>query len=819
MAELLHAGGREAAADDGKPVRAAIGLVVGGMTCAACATRLEKALKRVSGVADASVNFALERADIQFDSDQMPVSPILQAIQKAGFSVSSTHYSFGVEGMTCAACAVRAEKALKRVPGVIDATVNFALERTDIRVAEGAADRTALIRALGSAGFTAKAASESRSRAQAGVEHQARERLENRHNSLVLLFSVVLTAPLVAQMIGHGLGLAFRLSPWVELALATPVQVFVGARFYRSAFWALRAGAGNMDVLVVMGTSAAYLYSLYLVLSFGQGAAGQLYFEASAVIITLVLTGKWLEVRAKRGTTAAIRQLMELRPETARVMRDGTEMEFSVDEVVVGDIVIVKPGERVPVDGQIEDGATEMDEALITGESLPVPKNKGDKVTGGAVNGTGLLRIRATAVGKDSTLSRIIQLVENAQSGKAPLQRLVDRVSAIFVPIVVSIALVTFAAWVLVTGNFESALIAAVSVLVIACPCALGLATPTAIVTGTGAAARAGILIKDVEALERAHRIDTVVFDKTGTLTEGRPMVVDMDSLESVEKELWSLAGSVQAGSEHPLARAITDGAKQRSIRLDPVSDFRSYTGRGVRGRVGNSNVVIGNRGLMLDQDVETGPGEDRAAQWEEEAKTTIWIAVDGQLAGLMAIADPVRSEAREAAQTLSSMGVKTIMLSGDASEVAAAVALQVGIDRAKAPVHPEDKASEVESLRTSGHVVGMVGDGINDAPALAASDVGIAMGTGADIAIETAAVTLMRSDPRLVSAAISVSRATWSKIRQNLFWAFIYNLIGIPLAALGFLSPAIAGAAMAMSSVSVVTNSLLLKRWNPARN
>ncbi len=789
---------------------------ISGMTCSACAARLEKALSRRPGIVKAAVNFALERADVTYDPAVTGLLDIAEAVKNAGFEVPKNNFSFAIGGMTCSACAARLEKALKKVPGVTDATVNFALERADVTGLAGAIDLPDLAKAVARAGFEAEIASDADAQAKADAEHEEKEKAALKRDLYMLIASALMASPLVLQMFSHWLDLGLHLSPVVEFLLATPIQFVIGARFYKSAYKALRAGSGNMDVLVVMGTTAAYGYSVYLVLTMGAAAQGHLYFEASAVIITLIMMGKYLEARAKRGTTAAIRALMDLRPERARIERDGREIEVPVSQVRSGDVVIVRPGERMPVDGEVLEGESELDESLITGESIPVLKGPGDKVTGGAINGTGLLRVTATAVGEDSTLSKIIHLVESAQSGKAPVQRLVDRISEIFVPIVVAIAVTTFVLWMVFVGAFEPALIAAVSVLVIACPCALGLATPTAIVTGTGAAARAGILIKDIESLERAHRINAIVFDKTGTLTEGKPKIVALEALDMPEDEMLRLVASVQKASEHPLARAVTEKAEEDGLNLSPVSEFRSHTGRGVIGTVEGHVIVIGNRDFVGSQGVETAAGEKRAAAYEADGKTVTWIAIDGVLKGLLAIADPVRPEAQIAIKDLKRMHVKTLMMTGDTRIVAEAVGREVGVDEVHGPVRPEDKASEVERLTRQGYAVGMIGDGINDAPSLAAADVGIAMGTGTDVAMETAGITLMRPDPRLAAAALSISRATWNKIRQNLFWAFIYNIIGIPLAAMGMLSPAIAGAAMAFSSVSVVSNSLLLKRWKP---
>lgn len=790
-------------------------LPIEGMTCAACATRLEKALLRVPGIELASVNFALEQADVSVDPDQVSSADVVAAVGRTGFAVPDDEIVFNLEGMTCGACAVRSEKVLARVPGVSSASVNFAIEKATVVAPRGVVSFDDLASAIGKAGFTAVQPTTTTSESDADKKQKALLK-----DYLTLAFAIVLTLPLVAQMGTHFLGasspISFHLSPWTELALALPVQVIAGARFYRGAWNVLRAGSSNMDVLVVMGTSAAFGYSLYLLSTLGDAAAGQLYFEASAVIITLVLFGKVLEARAKRGTTAAIRALMNLRPDMARVKRGDEVVEVPVDQVREGDVVLVRPGEKIPVDGEVEDGASAVDESLLTGESLPVEKSIGDEVTGGAINGTGLLTIRATRIGEDSTLARIIKLVENAQSGKAPVQRLVDQVAAVFVPVVIGIAAITFTGWMLTGGTFEQSLIAAVSVLVIACPCALGLATPTAIVTGTGAAARAGILIKDVEALERAHRVDMVIFDKTGTLTVGQPAVTGIHVISGDERSALALAGSVQEGSEHPLAKAFVNVAEKRRVETHAVSNFQSVTGFGVSGVVQSRTVLLGNHDYMSRHDIATAGQSAKADGWEADAKTVIWMAVDGVLTAQFALSDPVRDEAAPAVSALHKLGIASHLLSGDAQKVADAVAKTVGIDHARGGVKPDDKAAAVAALHQDNHVVAMVGDGINDAPALAAADVGVAMGTGTDVAMETAAITLMRPDPRLVAGALGISRATWRKIQQNLFWAFIYNVIGIPLAALGYLSPAMAGAAMALSSVSVVSNALLLRRWRP---
>ncbi|MGY8962067.1 MAG: heavy metal translocating P-type ATPase [Rhodospirillales bacterium] len=790
-----------------QPVR----LPIEGMTCPACATYLEKALLCVPGIESVSVNFALEQASVDVDPNKALISDVVAAVGRAGFLVPDDEFIFILHGMTCAACAARSEKVLFRVPGVSSASVNFAIERATVSAPKGTVTFDVLADAISKAGFHARKPSSDLS---VDVLNKKQKALSKEF--LTLIFATVLTLPLVSQMGAHVMGIGFHLSPWGELALALPVQFFAGARFYRGAWNVLRASSANMDVLVVMGTTAAFGYSVYLLALLGNAATGQLYFEASAVIITLVLFGKFLESRAKRGTTASIRSLMTLRPDVARVKRDRDVMEVPVDQVRFGDMVLVRPGEKIPVDGYIEEGQIAVDESLLTGESLPVKKAPGDNVIGGSINGTALLTIRATRVGEDSTLSRIIKLVENAQSGKAPVQRLVDKVSAVFVPVVIVIATTTFAGWLFSGGTFEQALVSAVSVLVIACPCALGLATPTAIVVGTGAAARAGILIKDVEALECAHRVDTVIFDKTGTLTKGQPAVVDFQILSGSENDVISLASSVQTGSEHPLAKAILSLAHQKNISVLPVKEFQSVTGRGVSGRVKDRGILFGNREFLDESGINTEPVLGRVMEWEQNAHTVIWMSVDGTLAAVFALADPVRKEAKTAVSILKRLGIQSLLLSGDAPAAAMAAAKLVGIDHAYGGVSPGDKAAAVSELHAKHHIVAMVGDGVNDAPALAIADVGVAMGSGTDVAMETAAITLMRSDPRLVAAAFGISRATWRKIQQNLFWAFIYNVIGIPLAAFGYLSPAVAGAAMAASSVSVVANALLLRRWRP---
>lgn len=789
---------------------------VTGMNCAGCASRLEKALGGEGGVAAADVNLALERADVQFDPSLIDTSAVVARVRDSGFDVTTQRIGLDVEGMTCAGCASRVGKALRAVDGVVDANVNAATDEAIVEWTGGSVED--LIGAVKQAGYTAipKVGAARRRRAEREA-HEARQAAKARRDLIHVILAIGLTMPLVAPMVLRLFGINAHLAGWMQLALATPVQFYIGWRFYEGAYKALKGGAANMDVLVALGTSTAFIYSLaVMVLDIGSG---HLYFEAAAVIISLLLLGKYLEERAKRKTASAIGALMALRPEVATVLRAGKEVRVDVDEILTGDRIVVRPGEKIAVDGTLVEGRSQADESLLTGESLPVEKEPGDAVTGGSINGSGRLVIEAGRVGEDSTLFRIIELVENAQSGKAPVQRLVDRISAVFVPVIVVVAVLTFAAWLFFGGGFETALVAGVAVLVIACPCALGLATPTAIVAGTGAAARAGLLFKDVEALERAVAVDTVVFDKTGTLTRGLPEVSATHSVgEFADRpdDLIRLAASLQAASEHPLARAIV--AAHGDEGLSGVENFASETGFGVSGDVAGMHVVIGNRehmeraGVSLEDDVLLA----RADEGRSRGATIVFVAVDGALAGTFEIADLLRDEATIAVSELKRRGIAVIMASGDARATAEAQAKALGIDDVRAEIKPGGKADLVKELKANGQVVAMVGDGVNDAPALAEADVGIAMGSGSDVARETAAITLMRPDPRLVVAALDVSGKTISKLRQNLFWAFIYNVIGIPLAAFGFLNPAIAGGAMAASSLSVVTNSLLLRAWKP---
>ncbi|WNK01311.1 heavy metal translocating P-type ATPase [Thalassospiraceae bacterium LMO-JJ14] len=788
---------------------------IAGMSCAGCASRAEKALRALPGLEDARVDFATERAIVV--PGMVPSGDIKAAVVNAGFTAEQTEIDLDIGGMTCAGCAANVEKALKAVPGVVSAEVNLAMERAHVVWLGKDVSGAALVDAVTAAGYRAEPrATDAELRRRQAAEQAEADARRLKHETLLVMISAALSTPLLAMMVLPPLGVAYHVPAWGQLLLCLPVQFWIGGRFYVGAYRSLKAGSGNMDVLVALGTSAAFALSTWIVFKEGLATTSHLYYEASAVVVTLVVFGKLIESRAKRGTTEAIRQLMALRPERARVERDGAVSEISVDAVRIDDLVIVRPGERIPVDGVVEAGTSQADESLITGESVPVAKQTGDPVTGGAINGSGELRIRVGRVGEDTTLAKIVRLVENAQSGKAPVQRLVDRVSAIFVPVVVGIAALAFAGWWAAGGGMEVAIINAVSVLVIACPCALGLATPTAIVAGTGAAARAGILIKDVAVLEQAYRVDTVAFDKTGTLTRGQPVLTDIEPLSGSADELLGIAASVQAGSEHPLARAVLEAAKVRGIGIKAASDTRAHVGAGVAAMVDGERVLIGNRAMMAESSVGIEDAEAALQRLEGEGKTVVMVAAAGKVIGVLAIRDEVRPEAAAAIRLLKTRGIDTVMLSGDAVRVAEAIGNGIGIGAIHAGLKPEDKVSALQNLSAQGRHTAMVGDGINDAPALAAADVGIAMGSGSDAAMETAGITLMRPDPRLVGGAMQIARATWYRIRWNLFWAFIFNIIGLPLAALGYLSPAIAGAAMAMSSITVVSSSLMLRGWRP---
>ncbi|MBH3427501.1 heavy metal translocating P-type ATPase [Pseudomonas alkylphenolica] len=783
-------------------------LPIAGMTCASCAGRVERALRKVSGAEQVSVNLATEQARIQAPADSLPA--LVEAVEQAGYHVPSQTLELQIQGMTCASCAGRVERALSKVAGVQQVSINLANERAHVQVL-GHLDSSVLIDAVSRAGYSA-------SLPQSAQTNQvdAEQRLRKERWSVAL--AVLLALPLVLPMLLQPFGVHWMLPAWAQFVLATPVQFILGARFYVAAWKAVRAGAGNMDLLVAIGTSAGYGLSLYEWAQASPGVMPHLYFEASAVVIALVLLGKYLESRAKRQTASAIRALEALRPERALLLIDGQERDVAISELRLHDLVVVKPGERFAVDGEVVEGQSHADEALISGESLPVPKQPGDKVTGGAINGEGRLIVRTLALGTETVLARIIRLVEDAQAAKAPIQKLVDRVSQVFVPAVLVLALITLVGWWLTGAPIETAVINAVAVLVIACPCALGLATPTAIMAGTGVAARHGILIKDAEALERAHEVNRVVFDKTGTLTSGSPRIVHSQAVVGEAAQLLQLAGALQRGSEHPLAKAVLDACAEQGLAVADISNSQSLTGRGIAGSLDGRELALGNRRLLEECGLQPGALAASAQAWEAEGRTLSWLierSPHAQVLGLLAFGDSLKPGAGQAIRQLADKGISSHLLTGDNRGSAKVVAQALGIDDVHAEVLPADKAATVTALKQSG-VVAMVGDGINDAPALAAADIGIAMGGGTDVAMQAAGITLMRGDPRLVPAALEISRKTYAKIRQNLFWAFIYNLIGIPLAAFGMLNPVLAGAAMALSSVSVVSNALLLKTWKP---
>ncbi|CAJ6417024.1 copper-translocating P-type ATPase [Burkholderia pseudomallei] len=833
-------------------------LDIAGMTCASCVGRVEKALAQVPGVARATVNLATEKAAVDADADaHVDTARLIDAVKRAGYRASPvsdpasalapspeiaaarTAIELDIAGMTCASCVGRVEKALAQVPGVARATVNLATEKATVDAdADAHVDTARLIDAVKRAGYRASpaiAACAPASRATATADAAAarpaspsaddRKLAEARRERALVIASAVLTTPLALPMFAAPFGVDAALPAWLQLALASIVQFGFGARFYRAAWHALKARAGNMDLLVALGTSAAYGLSIWLMLR-DPGHAAHLYFEASAVIVTLVRFGKWLEARAKRQTTDAIRALNALRPDRARIVEHGVERDVPLAQVRVGTVVRVLPGERVPVDGRIEAGVTHVDESLITGESLPVPKEPGERVTAGSINGEGALTVATTAIGAETTLARIIRLVESAQAEKAPIQRLVDRVSAVFVPAIVAIAFATFAGWLVAGAGVETAILNAVAVLVIACPCALGLATPAAIMAGTGVAARHGVLIKDAQALELAQRARIVAFDKTGTLTQGRPTVTAFDAIGIPRGDALALAAAVQRASAHPLARAVVAAfdadadARRSSLAAAHADTPRAVAGRGVEARVDARLLALGSTRWRDELGIAVPDGvARRAAALEAAGNTVSWLMradAPREALALVAFGDTVKPNARRAIERLAARGIRSALVTGDNRGSATAVAASLGIDEVHAQVLPDDKARVVAQLKaTAGDgAVAMVGDGINDAPALAAADVGIAMATGTDVAMHTAGITLMRGDPALVADAVDISRRTYRKIQQNLFWAFVYNLVGIPLAALGWLNPMIAGAAMAFSSVSVVTNALLLRRW-----
>ncbi|WP_175638491.1 heavy metal translocating P-type ATPase [Metabacillus schmidteae] len=793
-------------------------LQIQGMTCAACATRIEKGLKKIEGVEEANVNFALEKTNIKYNPDITDVGKFKEKVQSLGYNVVSEKMEFDITGMTCAACANRIEKRLNKLEGVDQATVNFALETVRVEYNPDQVSISDMKEAIKKLGYSLEQKQEKEGEQ---VDHRQKE-IEKQQGKF--LFSVILSFPLLWAMVSHFEFTRFIwlpdmfMNPWVQLALATPVQFIVGRQFYVGAYKALRNKSANMDVLVALGTSAAYFYSLYLsIMSIGSNEhMVELYYETSAVLITLIILGKLFEAKAKGRSSEAIKKLMGLQAKNATVMRNGQEMIIPIEDVLEGDIVYVKPGEKVPVDGEIVEGQSALDESMLTGESIPVDKKGGDHVIGSTINKNGFLKIKATKVGKDTALAQIIKVVEEAQGSKAPIQRLADVISGIFVPIVVGIAIVTFLIWYFAVspGDFAEALEKFIAVLVIACPCALGLATPTSIMAGSGRAAEFGILFKGGEHLETTHQLDTVILDKTGTVTNGKPSLTDVILAEGIdETEFLTLVGTSERNSEHPLAEAIVEGIKEKDITLGSADTFEAIPGFGIKAAVQGKELVIGTRKLMAKHNIDVKTELVKMENLEKQGKTAMLVAIDGHYAGIVAVADTIKDTSKEAISRLHSMGLDVVMITGDNTKTAQAIAEQVGIKNVIAEVLPEGKAEEVKKLQQAGKKVAMVGDGINDAPALATADIGMAIGTGTDVAMEAADITLIRGDLTSIADAIYMSKKTITNIKQNLFWALAYNSLGVPIAALGFLAPWLAGAAMAFSSVSVVINALRLQR------
>lgn len=788
-----------------------------GMTCAACATRIEKGLKKMEGVQDANVNLALEKATVKFNPSVMGPADIQKKVRDLGYDIVTDKVELILTGMTCAACATRIEKGLNKMEGVINATVNLALEKAAVEYNPSIVSPKDMIQRVEKLGYGASVKSEDNDKE--AVDYRLKE-IKTQQGKFI--FSMILSLPLLWSMVGHFSFTSFIyvpesfMNPWVQMALATPVQFFIGKQFYVGAYKALRNKSANMDVLVALGTSAAYFYSVYLAIqTIGNNTHSVgLYFETSAILITLIILGKLFEAKAKGRSSEAIKKLMGLQAKTATVLRDGEEKEIPLEEVVAGDILLVKPGEKVPVDGEILEGRTALDESMITGESVPVDKTVGDTVIGATINKNGFIKIRATKVGKDTALAQIIKVVEEAQGSKAPIQRLADSISGVFVPIVVGIAVLTFFIWYLwvAPGDFPEALEKLIAVLVIACPCALGLATPTSIMAGSGRAAEYGILFKGGEHLEMTHRIDTVVLDKTGTITNGAPVLTDVIT-EMDEAEFLALVGSAEKQSEHPLAQAIVEGIKEKNINLKNAEEFEAIPGYGIKAMVDGNEVLIGTRRLMNRYNVEIDHVLGQMDSLEKQGKTAMLAAINGSFAGIVAVADTIKETSTEAVKRLKEMGIEVIMITGDNYQTAKAIAKQAGIENVIAEVLPEGKAEEVKKLQMQGKKVAMVGDGINDAPALAIADIGMAIGTGTDVAMEAADITLIRGDLNSIADSIFMSKKTIKNIKQNLFWALAYNSLGIPVAAIGFLAPWLAGAAMAFSSVSVVLNSLRLQK------
>jgi len=784
-----------------------ITLQLGGMSCAGCVGRVERALAGVDGIQRVAVNLAAQtaRMDVQTNSQLLAVE---QALQQAGYPAEQQTRQIQIGNLTCASCVGRAEAALGTVPGVLDAQVNLASQQARVRMLQGT-DQDALLRALRQAGYPGQWVDSDAPAAEAGPDLAKQRRR--------VVIAALLSAPMLLTMLPALLGAGHWMLPgWLQLILASIVQFVFGATFYRGAWHALRNRTANMDLLVVLGTSAGWTLSTWNLLTQPPGTELHLYYEASAVIVTFILLGKYLENRAKRQTLEAIRALTALRPDTARLRDAEGERDVPLSQVLPGDQLVVRAGERIPVDAEIVEGDSHIDESMLTGESLPVSRGPGQAVRAGSLNQDGVLLLNTTGVGQDTLLAQIVRMVENAQSSKAPIQRLVDRVAAVFVPVVIAIALMT---WVL--GSFfigpQAALLNAIAVLVIACPCALGLATPTAIMVGTGVAARHGILIRDAEALERARLVNAVIFDKTGTLTRGKPALTRVEPLNGHSAEdVMRVALALQQQAEHPLARALCDYAAEQGIEAAPADNLQVLAGRGAQGLVDGQSAWLGSARLLEEQHLDLTPWQQQAAELQADGASLSWLARGDQVLGLLSFADSLKDNARATIDRLQAQHIESLLISGDSQSAAEHIGRLLGLDQVRGSVLPADKVSEVQRLQQQGKVVAMIGDGINDAPALSSADVGMAMSTGTDVAMHSAGITLMRGDPALVPMALALSRRTGDKIRQNLFWAFVYNCLGIPLAAFGLLNPMIAGAMMAASSVCVVSNALLLKRWQP---
>ncbi|NLK02836.1 MAG: copper-translocating P-type ATPase [Clostridiales bacterium] len=806
-----------------------------GMTCASCARAVERVTAKLDGVSSANVNLATERLTLEYDETKLTVEAIEKAIDKAGYKaiIETVQRTLKIEGMTCASCAKSVERVTRKLEGVVGADVNLATEKLTINYQPSKIRVSDIMKAIEKAGY--------RSSSEEELVDTDRDSKAEEIRSLWLRFliSLIATLPLLYISMGHMMGLSLPkfIDPMInpgtfaigQLILTIPV-VIAGYRYYIVGFKTLFKGSPNMDSLIAIGTSAAVIYGIYAIIKILQGDtayAMELYFESAAVILTLITLGKYFETVSKGKTSEAIKKLMGLAPKTATIIRNDHETEIPIDEVEVGDIIVVRPGEKMPVDGIVVKGTTSVDESMLTGESIPVEKNTGDNIIGASINKNGSIQYRATKVGKDTALAQIIKLVEDAQGSKAPIAKLADVISGYFVPIVIALAVLAGLGWFIIGGESATfALTIFISVLVIACPCALGLATPTAIMVGTGKGAEHGVLIKSGEALEVAHRIDTLVFDKTGTITEGKPRVTDIYTVEGITKEmLLVLSASAEKGSEHPLGEAIVNYANEKGLTTKQALDFKAIPGHGIEVTIDGMHVLLGNRKLMADRDVSLNKLEEVSDRLANEGKTPMYIAIDNNIAGIIAVADTVKDTSKKAIENLHKMGIKVAMITGDNRRTADAIAKQVGIDRVLSEVLPEDKANEIQKLQSEGNKVAMVGDGINDAPALARADIGIAIGSGTDVAMESADIVLMRSDLMDVVTSIQLSRSTIRNIKENLFWAFAYNTIGIPIA-MGILhifggpllNPMIAGAAMSLSSVSVVTNALRLKRFKPIK-